>query len=139
MEMKWLSVVILVVGLVTGVAVHGSRAAPIARHSVAFAQCGAGGALGDACQALTSRLALGVEEGPGDYIGVVAAIGAVGANEAGIIGAGGDISPDRWVAVALAAMDVARAVFQNWDRFFGHDMALEPVAPASDGVFDPAN
>jgi hypothetical protein len=88
---------------------------------------------------LTSRLALGFEEGPGDYIGVVSAIGSVGANEAGIIGAGGDISPDRWVAVALAAMEVARAVFQNWDRFFGHDMALGPVVPALDGVFDPAN
>lgn len=133
--MKWLSVLILVVGLVTGVAVHGSRAAPIAQHSVAFAQCAEGGA----CQALTSRLALGFEEGPGDYIGVVSAIGLVGANEAGIIGAGGDISPDRWVAVALAALEVARAVFQNWDRFFGHDMALGPVVPAFDGVFDPAN
>lgn len=136
--MKWLSVLILVVGLVAGVAVHGSRAAPIERHSVAFAQCADSGSARDACPMLTSRLALGFEEGPGDHIGVVSAIGPVGANEAGIIGAGGDISPDRWVGVALAALEVARAVFQNWDRFFG-DMALGPVVPAFDGVFDPAN
>jgi len=135
--MKWLIVVMLAVALVGGVAVHGSRAAPAAGQSVAFAQC-AGGGVSEACRALSSRLALGVEEGPGDYIGVVSAIGAVGAREGGIIGAGGDISPDRWVAVALAAMDVARAVFQNWDRFFGNDLALTPAVPVSDGVFDPA-
>jgi len=139
MEMKWLSVLLVAVVLVAGVAVHGSGAAPIARHSVAFAQCGASGGEMQACRSLTSRLALGVEEGPGDNVGVVGALDAVGANDAGVIGAGGDISPDRWVAVVLAAMDVARVVFQNWDRFFGNDTALGPVVPASDGVFDPAN
>ena len=138
MEMKWLSVLILVVAVVTGVAVHGSRAAPIVRHSVAFAQCAASGGGPAPCQALTSRLALGAEDGPGDNICVAGTIGAVGANEAGIIGAGSDVSPDRWVAVALAAMEVARAVFQNWDRFFG-DMALGPAVPAPDHVFDPVN
>jgi hypothetical protein len=135
--MKWLIVVLLVVTLVGGVAVHGSRAAPAAGQSVAFRQC-AGGGVSEACRALSSRLALGVEEGPGDYIGVVSSIGAVGAREGGIVGAGGDISPDRWVEVALAAIEVARVVFQNWDRFFGNEMARVPVVPVLDGVFDPA-
>lgn len=134
--MKWLSVLIVVVVLVTGVAVHGSGAIPVAGHSVAFAQCGASGAGASSCRSLSERVALGVDEGPGDTIGVVGAIGSVGANETGL---GGDISPDRWLQIVQGLLAIAVTVASNWDKLIGGgEVARGPVRSADD-VFDPIN
>lgn len=135
--MKWLSVLILVVVLVSGVAVHGSQATPIAGRSVAFSQCGASGEDVPSCRSLTGHLALGVEDGPGDTIGVVDTIGSVGTNDIGTAGFGGDATPDRWLQVAQGLLAVAQVVLANWDKFFGGQAALGPIHAAEE-VFDPA-
>lgn len=130
--MKTIGVVLVLMLMVAGVAVEGSRAQTIRATSVAFDQCQRdGGESLTQCAPLAARVAMDPSEGDVDGRG----LGGVGANEAGA-----DVSPDRSFqehAVAVAEVVVEAVLKELYDHFFGNGLPIMPDSPVASNVFDP--
>lgn len=127
--MKMVGVVLILMLLVAGVAVGGSRAQALPADSVAFAQCRGGtGAILSRCVPLVTPVAMGADEGPGGDGG----FGAVGANEAG---ANVGPEPDHSLAQHALAVILA-ALAEAYTHYFGRGLPLT-LEPASSYFFDP--
>ncbi len=134
--MKTIGVVLVLLLVVAGVAVGGSRAQTIPATSVAFDQCQRDGGVGlTQCTPLAARMAMNADEGDVDARG----LGAVGVNEAGA-----DISPEHnfWehaVAVGEAVLEafIEAVTRELYDHFFGNGLPIMPDSPVASTVFDP--
>ncbi len=131
--MKTVGVVLVLMLVVAGIAVEGSRAQMIPATSVAFDQCQRdGGAGGSPCAPLAARMTMEPGEGDVDARG----LGGVGANEAGA-----DVSPDHSFqehAVAVVEAVVGAVLKELYDHFFGNGLPIMPDIPVASTVFDPA-
>lgn len=126
--MKSIAVLLMVLVLVAGVAVNGSRAQPLLSKSVAFDQCDGG-------SRLDPKRCLPVLEHASD-------------SDAVSLGAGGDvggdgIDPERkvgsgWVVFVLYLAEKAAEYFQNNQYFPGSEI-VDSSTFASDVVFDPVH
>jgi len=129
--MKTMGVVLVLMLVVAGIAVDGSRAQTIPATSVAFDQCQQDGGPGHTqCAPLAARMAM--EPGEVDARG----FGDVGANEAGA-----DVSPDHSFqehAVAVVEAVVGAVLRELYDHFFGNGLPIMPDIPVASTVFDPA-
>ncbi|MGQ0568680.1 MAG: hypothetical protein ACT4P5_03990 [Armatimonadota bacterium] len=129
--MKALGVLVMLMLLVAGVAVGGSRAQAVPAASVAFEQCQRGReAAPNRCGPLVTPAAMAADEGPGGYEN----LGAVGANNIG-----GDVSPDHdfFDHFTRAGFQFAVVVLNEFfNHFFGRGLpiTLEPMAAH---LFDP--
>lgn len=142
MNVKTLSVLLLLVMLVGGIAVNGSRAQPLPGTSVAFQQCleGAGKTAGR-CRSLVTTLAA-MEEVGGDLVGdVTGGIGGdVGGDVGGIGGDVGGVGGDDFLkdlaAKALEAFLVGLAKYVV-THFVGGGLPITLDAQADSTLFDP--
>lgn len=134
--MKTIGVVLVLLLVVAGVAVGGSRAQTIPATSVAFDQCQQDGAAGlTQCTPLVARMAMNADESDVDARG----LGDVGANEAGA-----DISPedrfqDRALAVGQAVLEAFLGALarEMVNHYFGNGLPIMPDSPVASTVFDP--
>ncbi len=131
--MKTIGVVLVLMLVVAGIAVEGSRAQMIPATSVAFDQCQQDGGAGRTqCAPLAARMAMEPGEGEVDARG----FGDVGANEAGA-----DVSPDHSFqehAVAVVEAFLAAVGRELFDHFFGNGLPIMPDVAVASTVFDPA-
>ena len=137
--MKTVGMLLILVVLVAGVAVNGSRAQTLPLTSVAFEQCsGASGVQTDRCRSVIAALAAGGEVA-GDF-GM-----DVGDNYGGDYGTvdqgfGGDLSSPEFLAAAVRAavraalVELARRAI---DQIIGGTMHPVLDAHIDPGIFDP--
>ncbi len=132
--MKTVVVLVLVLLLVAGIAVNGSRAQPLNARSVAFEQClGMDPARADRCQPLLKPLVAQTElEVAGAARDDAAVVGAGAAGEGNAeIGESRSASPLGW---ALLAWEVARYLL---DRYFNRASPYRGPSTVAETVFDP--
>ena len=137
--MKSIAVLLIVLALVAGVAVNGSRAQPLSERSVAFEQCQVNSSVHVAkCYPLIGTLAQADpediprdEDGFGDVVGI--------ADVGDVVGIA-DVDPERiksgwWVFFINVATYVAEWLVEN--RYFpGSQMPDSPVVVMAT-LFDP--
>jgi hypothetical protein len=143
MAVKIVVLLVLLVVLVGGVAVSGSRAQPLPQVSVAFSQCANQRSRSTgSCRPLIAPMAVGRDEGAdeADAGGVDAAdANEAGANEADAGEAGGDDSPDRWMEFLAAGLRAVAAVLDLMARAgIVVGSPAELPAPVTVTIFDPA-
>lgn len=121
--MKGVAVVVVVLLVVAGLAVNGSRAQPLSSTSVAFRLCPPGQGAAHQCRPL---LTLDQAALDGDYREAQDAYG-------------GDAASDNhwWDLATRVAVAVAQSVAQWWASHYSG--SISPDAPAADWtIFDPA-
>jgi len=139
MNVKTVSVLLILVVLVAGIAVNGSRAQPMPGTSVAFQQCleGSGGTA-ERCRLLVAVLAameeVGVELG-GSQVGDVG--GDIGGDMGGF---GGDLaSPEFWRDVATRVLDafLGGLIKAFVKHLVGNSLPMHLDAQVDPALFDP--
>jgi hypothetical protein len=143
MNVKTVSVLLILVVLVAGIAVNGSRAQPMPGTSVAFQQCLEGsGETAERCRSLVAVLAameeVGVELG-GSQVGDVG--GSIGGDIGGDMGGfGGDLeSPEFWRDVATRVLDAfLGGLIKAFVRHLvGSSLPMHLDAQVDPALFDP--
>ena len=123
MAVKSIAVLVMVVVLVAGLAVNGSRAQPLPVTSVAFRLCQLGEQMPQPCRPIVSPERAALDDGGRDYDG-------------GFEADGGDDGDKHWwdlgVRVALA---VARAAAEWWASHYSGSVATD-VRPVDWEIFD---
>jgi hypothetical protein len=139
MNVKTVSVLLILVVLVAGIAVNGSRAQPMPGTSVAFQQCleGAGGTA-ERCRSLVTVLAA-MEEVGGELAG--SQFGDVGGDIGGDMGGfGGDLaSPEFWRDVATRVLDafLGGLIKAFVKHLVGSSLPMHLDAQVDPALFDP--
>ena len=137
--MKTVSVLLILVVLVAGIAVNGSRAQPMPGTSVAFQQCleGSGGTA-ERCRSLVAVLAAMEEVGvelAGSQVGDVG--GDIGGDMGGF---GGDLaSPEFWRDVATRVLDafLGGLIKAFVKHLVGNSLPMHLDAQVDPALFDP--
>src|SRR3990170_9041506 len=102
MAVKSIAVLVMVVVLVAGLAVNGSRAQPLPVTSVAFRLCQLGEQMPQPCRPIVSPERAALDDGGRDYDGGFAADG------------GGDGGKNWWGLGVPVALARARAAAEGW-------------------------
>jgi hypothetical protein len=140
MHVKTVGVLLLLTGLVGGVAVNGSRAQPLPGTSVAFQHCLQGEPTpGAQCRSLNKALVAMEEIGAELAFAAGDAGGNVGGEVGGdVAGAGEDFLRDLAVrALEVVVVGLARALLQALIR--GTDLPVSRDAQIDTTLFDPAH
>ncbi|MGH2374770.1 MAG: hypothetical protein ACRDIC_15050 [bacterium] len=133
MKVKSIVVLVLVLALVAGIAVNGSRAQPLTVTSTAFQQCVGQTAGAAPCEPLLRPLVAQTE-----FEAVGARDDAAGATAEMAAGAGAEVGESRsawWIGLAFLAWEVAQYFLERRpDRGSYH----RGPAVVAETVFDPA-